>query len=994
MIGETISHYRILEKLGEGGMGVVYRAHDTTLDRDVALKFLPHFLITDPAEKERFYHEAKAAAALTHANIAVIHEIGEHDGQLFISMEYVRGRTLKDAIAGATLPLNSILDIAVQVCEGLERAHEACIVHRDIKPANIMVTQRGEVKIMDFGLAKVASATRITRTGSTLGTAAYMSPEQARGEEVDARSDIFSFGVVLYELLTGRLPFRGEHPAALMYSIVNEEPKPISEFNHDVSPEIEQIVAKALAKDLQGRYESVSDLLGDLRGERRMLDQPEAAHPKKARVRTRPTRRLMRIGLLAAALILFVVLALVFNPFNLRVGVQQNIAEAKPSLAVMSFENIPDPADKDRTGEMLTNYLITSFFQTRDLDVVSRERLFEIQQSIEAGQNKVISPTLASQIAKRARVSTMMLASILQLQPTLTVTYRVIDVETGKIINSQRVSGYANDRLYSLADTLALMVKSDLHVTPATGGASVAEVTTKSQEAYRLYLEGVRLDLMFEDDKAEIALRKAIELDSSFALPHFFLGTGWFYADETRKAWQLRAKTTEKDRLMIEADHARFIEEDPGKAVRILDEVMEKYPRELLGYIQSSLICQSLLCDYDRALTTAKRGVQIDSLNQFALSNLIYLEAGFNRKKEAMAAIDQYARIAPESFNSYDTRGDVFTMFGELDSAIVYKQRALASNSGFWGRSTGYLSVLKGDYRSATNILLKLRGNDEQARAMIDGDLSVVAMHEGELVRASKRLNAFVLQHRRTKSRLDYMVGTMIGRIGYVGGGDLLYLVALAYEQGDYQKMLGYARERSDEIVRQQMVVGWDPLCAVNGRYEVAWALLKCGRSKEANRLMDDLKDVLGPGVPSRQREYDHFKGILAFERGEYDAALKEFNNWLSKSPVNHAPSYYYAVTLLKTGHMAEAITEFQRLTWWPAGGGPFSVSSAMDGYWPIAAAKAHYWSGLAYEQQGKRNQAVKEYRTFLEIWKNADFKSPELQDAKVRLLALKALND
>ena len=227
MIGKTVSHYRILEKLGEGGMGVVYKAHDTKLDRVVALKFLPHYLTSDPKEKERFYHEARAASGLLHANVAVVFEINDHDDQVFIAMEYVEGKTLKQIVEEEALAIKKILDIAIQMCDGLVVAHERGIVHRDIKSENIMVTAKGQPKITDFGLAKVKGATKLTKTGSTLGTAAYMSPEQARGEEVDHRSDIFSFGVVLYEMLTGRLPFGGEHLAALLYSIINVEPQPM-----------------------------------------------------------------------------------------------------------------------------------------------------------------------------------------------------------------------------------------------------------------------------------------------------------------------------------------------------------------------------------------------------------------------------------------------------------------------------------------------------------------------------------------------------------------------------------------------------------------------------------------------------------------------------------------------------------------------------------------------------------------------------------------------
>jgi len=228
MIGKTISHYKILEKLGEGGMGVVYKAQDTRLDRLVAIKFLPQHLIADAVEKERFVHEAKAASALNHANITTIHEIDEFEGQMFIVMEYCEGKTLKKMIEKETLTIKKVLDIGIQICEGLTAAHKKEIVHRDIKSENIMVTQEGQVKIMDFGLAKLKGATKLTKARSTLGTAAYMSPEQASGEEVDSRSDIFSFGVVLYELLTKQLPFKGEHQAATLYSIINEEPQPVS----------------------------------------------------------------------------------------------------------------------------------------------------------------------------------------------------------------------------------------------------------------------------------------------------------------------------------------------------------------------------------------------------------------------------------------------------------------------------------------------------------------------------------------------------------------------------------------------------------------------------------------------------------------------------------------------------------------------------------------------------------------------------------------------
>ncbi len=270
MIGETVSHYTILEKLGAGGMGVVYRARDTKLDRDVALKFLPPEFTLDPDAKERFIHEAKAASALQHHNICTVHDIDQEDGQrLFIVMDCYDGETLKTRISKSRMRSEEAVEIAIQIAQGLAKAHQGGIIHRDIKPANIVITSDGVVKILDFGLAKLSTATKLTKTGSTLGTVAYMAPEQLQGGSADARADIFSLGVVLYEMLSGRLPFRGEHEAALMYAIMNEEPEPLQTLKPEVSTELLHIVGRALEKDPADRYVSMEDLLVDLRRARK-----------------------------------------------------------------------------------------------------------------------------------------------------------------------------------------------------------------------------------------------------------------------------------------------------------------------------------------------------------------------------------------------------------------------------------------------------------------------------------------------------------------------------------------------------------------------------------------------------------------------------------------------------------------------------------------------------------------------------------------------------
>ncbi len=264
--GATISHYKITEKLGEGGMGVVYKAEDTKLERPVALKFLAAHLLQDEESRKRFIREAKAAAALDHPNICTVHEIGEAEGQTFLAMAYVTGQTVKEKIESRPLELKEALSIATQTAEGLAEAHEKGIVHRDIKPENVMVNEKGQVKVMDFGLAQLAARTKLTKTGTRLGTIAYMSPEQVQGEATDHRTDIWSLGGVIYEMVTGQLPFKGDRDEAVGYNILNEEHEPIAALRAGLPMELEWIVGKALAKDREERYQHVTDLLVDLRG--------------------------------------------------------------------------------------------------------------------------------------------------------------------------------------------------------------------------------------------------------------------------------------------------------------------------------------------------------------------------------------------------------------------------------------------------------------------------------------------------------------------------------------------------------------------------------------------------------------------------------------------------------------------------------------------------------------------------------------------------------
>ncbi|MCJ7459720.1 MAG: protein kinase, partial [candidate division Zixibacteria bacterium] len=504
MIGKTISHYKILEKLGEGGMGVVYKAQDTKLDRIVALKFLPKHLLCDSEAKIRFEHEAKAASALNHTNITTIYEIDEVEGECFIAMEYIEGKSIKKLIEEKNLSLKEVIDIASQVCEGLVVAHEKGIVHRDIKSDNIMVTPRRQVKIMDFGLAKLKGASKVTKTGSTLGTLPYMSPEQAQGIEVDRRSDIFSFGVVLYEMITGQLPFKGEHEAAIIYSILNETPEPLARYKSGVSAELQNIINKALAKDKGLRYQHADELAADLK---RLTS---ASGPVPA---TR--RRGVRVLLPLIAVLVLISAALIFKPWRIVIKPSAETATGLKRVVVVPFQNQTGDASLAPLGRMVADWTTQSLLQTGLAEVVPPEKVPELE--------KLKS---VRSIAKATGASMIVMGSYYKLGETIQFQAKVMDAKEKLLVAIDPVASPVAKTMdgveavrQRVLGALAFVLDKPVEGYLGTG------LKPPSYEAYQQHIQGVDLFLkQFDYPGAIEYFKRAYAIDTQFISPLFWAG--------------------------------------------------------------------------------------------------------------------------------------------------------------------------------------------------------------------------------------------------------------------------------------------------------------------------------------------------------------------------------------------------------------------------------------------------------------------------------------
>ncbi len=981
--------YQIIEELGKGGMGRVYKVLDKEVNAKVALKLIKPEIAADKKTIERFRNELKVARDIAHKNVCRMYHLGKEEGAYYITMEYVSGEDLKSFIRrSGIISVGKAISIANQICEGLSEAHRLGVVHRDLKPQNIMIDKEGNARIMDFGIARSLRAKGITGSGVMIGTPEYMSPEQVEGKEADQRADIYSLGVILYEMVTGKVPFEGDTPFSIGVKQKSEIPCPPIEINEQIPEDLNRVILKCMEKDKEKRYQSVGELHSEFMNLEKGVPTTERIIPARKPLTSREITvqfSLKKLFIPAIIGVLIVIAAIVIWQL-LSQKETISVPTDKPILAVMYFENHTGDENLDHWKKMIPGLVIADLTQSKYIEVLSGEKLYKILSDLNQVDAKSYSSDILRQVATRGRVNHILVGNYAKAGELIRINATLQDARTEKIVGSEGVEGKGEESIFPMIDELTRRIKTNLKLSDEEIASDidreVGKITSSSTEAYRYYIEGRDYFNRGEGRKSIQSMEKAIAIDPEFAMACRSIAMTYSnYGYESamkkyiHKAFELTDRLSDRERYLIQGEFHRMSERTYDKAFEAYDKLLEIYPTDPIGTVNLGILYYELE-EWDKAIERFKVTIQNKDETFFSYFNIAGAYAAKGLYDKAQEVLEYYLDNFPDDpiirwalAHNYICQGKYDLAFDELERAISFFQH--------W-----YFIFTKGDLYLYTGDLLKAEKEYQKLLEVTEPSAQNMGI---------ERLAAlYILQGRfnRAKDQFKQAIehADNIGEKAWKSTAHLL-LAAIYLNTGNPENALN------------ELEIVWKIATAEELQIDQRMALLGKTRAyldmkllDDAQRVGDELEDSIRKGINQKLMRYFYLlKGKIELERENYLSAIEQFKKAISLLPSqydaiygeNHAEFFdSLALAYYKAGDSEAAREEYEKIT-------KLTSGRLWDG---DIYAKSFYMLGKIHEQQGDTAQAIEHYEKFLSLWKDADPGIAEVEDARKRLENLSTL--